>query len=176
MSQPGTITPGDATASERKALAASWHAGEREMQRRAGVEAVLAGLAPRVYRDQLSDAQQAFFQRLTYLIAGSVDATGSVWASVLEGPAGFVAAKSPSDLAVTNTRDPSDPADAGLNDGDSVGLLGIDLSMRRRLRINGRVRRQSADHFTVQIEQGFGNCPKYIQARDAFPSVFAPPP
>ncbi|WP_310476569.1 pyridoxamine 5'-phosphate oxidase family protein, partial [Sandarakinorhabdus sp.] len=60
----------------------------------------------------------------------------------------------------------ADPANAGLNDGDAIGLLGIELHSRRRNRMNGSVRRSGDDGFAVHVEHSFGNCPQYIQLRD----------
>ncbi|HVR51953.1 MAG TPA: FAD-binding oxidoreductase, partial [Pseudorhodoferax sp.] len=62
-------------------------------------------------------------------------------------------------------RDAADPADAGLDDGQAVGLLGIELMTRRRNRLNGTVRRGSHDGFDIAVAQSFGNCPRYIQNR-----------
>jgi predicted pyridoxine 5'-phosphate oxidase superfamily flavin-nucleotide-binding protein len=53
-----------------------------------------------------------------------------------------------------------------MNDGDAVGLLGIELHTRRRNRLNGLVRRISPAAFDVLVQQSFGNCPQYIQLRD----------
>ena len=61
---------------------------------------------------------------------------------------------------------PNDPADAGLDDGDSVGLLGIELHSRRRNRMKGKVRRSDDRSFDVAVAQSYGNCPQYIQQRE----------
>jgi predicted pyridoxine 5'-phosphate oxidase superfamily flavin-nucleotide-binding protein len=54
-----------------------------------------------------------------------------------------------------------------LTPGRPVGLLGIEPSTRRRNRANGVVAPSSSLHdLKVQVTQSFGNCPKYIQARD----------
>lgn len=45
------------------------------------------------------------------------------------------------------------------------GLLGIDLSTRRRIRANGRIVEHDADGIRVAVAQSFGNCPQYIQLR-----------
>jgi ferredoxin-NADP reductase/predicted pyridoxine 5'-phosphate oxidase superfamily flavin-nucleotide-binding protein len=48
-----------------------------------------------------------------------------------------------------------------------IGMLGIELATRRRNRMNGKIVSTGADHeFTLQVDLSFGNCPKYIQARD----------
>jgi predicted pyridoxine 5'-phosphate oxidase superfamily flavin-nucleotide-binding protein len=44
-------------------------------------------------------------------------------------------------------------------------LLGIQPHTRRRNRLNGRVMTSDAQGFDLHVDQSFGNCPKYIQAR-----------
>jgi predicted pyridoxine 5'-phosphate oxidase superfamily flavin-nucleotide-binding protein len=44
-------------------------------------------------------------------------------------------------------------------------LLGIEPHTRRRNRVNGHVIRSDSAGFAVHVDQSFGNCPKYIQAR-----------
>lgn len=152
---------------DRSRLASSWHAGEREMQRRAGVDETLAGLDVRILRNNLSPVQQAFYARLSYAVLGSVDRDGAPWATMIEGSPGFLAAHGSFALDVTLQRQASDPADEGLEQGNAIGMIGIDLATRRRLRMNGHIARWSPGVFRLAIDQSFGNCPKYIQARDA---------
>ena len=68
-------------------------------------------------------------------------------------------------LAVALARDPGDPAEAGFEDGEAIGLLGIELHTRRRNRMNGNVRRLDDSGFTIAVGQSYGNCPQYIQLR-----------
>jgi predicted pyridoxine 5'-phosphate oxidase superfamily flavin-nucleotide-binding protein len=93
--------------------------------------------------------QQAFYARLSYAVVGSVDRSGAPWATMIEGQPGFLAAHGAFALDVTTERDASDPANAGLEDGDAIGLLGIDLSVRRRLRLNGHIQRRSPGGFRL---------------------------
>jgi predicted pyridoxine 5'-phosphate oxidase superfamily flavin-nucleotide-binding protein len=53
-----------------------------------------------------------------------------------------------------------------MTDGAAIALLGIQLSTRRRNRVNGTVERTRPDRFAIAIEQAFGNCPRYIQRRN----------
>lgn len=46
-----------------------------------------------------------------------------------------------------------------------AGLLAIDLARRMRARINGMLRRR-ATGFTLDVEQAYPNCMKYIQRRE----------
>ncbi|MEZ5833350.1 MAG: pyridoxamine 5'-phosphate oxidase family protein [Dongiaceae bacterium] len=142
-----------------------WHAGEIAMQRSVGIAEKMAAHG-HVLRDHLIEQHRAFYPQLPFVVAGTVDAAGDAWATVLSGRPGFLVSPDPARLSIAAARDPFDPADGGMNDGDSIGLLGIDLHSRRRNRLNGSVRRTDGGGFDVLVEQSFGNCPQYIQQRD----------
>ncbi len=150
-----------------------WHVGEIALQTRIGVADRMAVLGRRVVRDFMPDQHRSFYAQLPYLVAGSVDSAGDVWATLLTGAPGFAESPDPRTLTVAGRRDPNDPADVGMNDGDAVGLLGIELHSRRRNRVNGRIRRDSDLGFSVGVEHAFGNCPQYIQLRSWEPGSVA---
>lgn len=143
-----------------------WHSGEITLQRAIGVADRMAVAGRKVIRDYMPDQHRNFYAGLPFLVAGSVDADGAVWATLLAGAPGFASSPDPRTLAFALRRDAADPADAGLNDGDAIGLLGIELHSRRRNRMNGMVRRSDDDGFSVSVEHSFGNCSQYIQLRD----------
>lgn len=142
-----------------------WHRGEVEIQRSVGVEARMDGIGRRVIRDYLLDQHRAFFPQLPFLVVGGVDPAGAPWATIVAGQPGFISSPDIHTLSIKAARQPSDPADAGMEECDSVGLLGIELHTRRRNRMNGALRR-TADGFDVVVDQSYGNCPQYIQLRD----------
>jgi predicted pyridoxine 5'-phosphate oxidase superfamily flavin-nucleotide-binding protein len=143
-----------------------WHAGELEMQRSAGSAEKLATRGHLLLRDHLIDQHRQFYPQLPFIVAGAVDRQGDAWATILAGKPGFLQSPDPHRLSIAAARDPRDPADGGMDAGDSVGLLGIELHTRRRNRLNGLVRRTAAQAFDVEVRQSFGNCPQYIQLRD----------
>ncbi|UVO19509.1 pyridoxamine 5'-phosphate oxidase family protein [Stutzerimonas stutzeri] len=145
--------------------ASPWHAGERALQERFNVAERLAVLGRQVIRDYMPEQHRAFFHQLPFMVVGAVDADNRPWATVLEGPEGFVSSADPQHLFLAAHADPQDPAAAGLRAGQAIGLLGIELHTRRRNRMNGVIRRASVDGFEVVVEQSYGNCPKYIQER-----------
>ena len=144
-----------------------FHAGELAMQERAGSRQRLAESAPRGIRDHMPDQHRELFEQLPFLLAGSVDAQGQPWASVLAGPPGFVRSPDPRLLRVDARPLPHDPLAFTLRGGMAIGLLGIQPHTRRRNRMNGRVVALDAEGFAVQVGQSFGNCPKYITPREA---------
>jgi len=147
----------------------TWHAGETALQDRVGVRERMAEVGPRVIRPFMPDQHRAFYQRLPFLVLGSVDATGAAWATILEGAPGFVAAPTPTRLEIAARLPDDDPAGAALGDGAAVGLLGIELHTRRRNRVNGVIA-LTPQGFHVAVDQSFGNCPRYIQLRDLYPA------
>jgi uncharacterized protein len=120
-------------------------------------------------RPFMPDQHRAFFGLLPYLFVATTDAQGWPVASVLTGAPGFATSPDPTHLHIAAHLTADDPAAAGLAEGRPVGLLGLDLSTRRRNRANGTVESVDATGFSVAIEQSFGNCPQYIQTRRAEP-------
>ncbi|MES2414016.1 MAG: pyridoxamine 5'-phosphate oxidase family protein [Pseudomonadota bacterium] len=145
-----------------------FHEGERAVQARvgAGVAEKLAEIGPRVIRDFMPDQHREFFEQLPFVIVGSEDGEGQPWASVLAAPAGFIESPNPHALTIRAKPRAGDPLEHTLADGAQIGLLGIEPHTRRRNRMNGVVQGVSDDGFSVHVEQSFGNCPKYIQARE----------
>ncbi|KMZ13893.1 Flavohemoprotein (Hemoglobin-like protein) (Flavohemoglobin) (Nitric oxide dioxygenase) [Candidatus Burkholderia humilis] len=120
----------------------------------------------RVVRDYMPEQHRQFFAQLPFMIVGAVDDAGDPWATLIAGRPGFMQTPDATTLAITHARDPLDPADAGMNDGASIDMLGIELHTRRHNRMNGVMHRRGASAFEVAVEQSFGNCPQYIQLRD----------
>jgi predicted pyridoxine 5'-phosphate oxidase superfamily flavin-nucleotide-binding protein len=143
----------------------TFHEGELALQQLAGSRARLAEAGPRVIRDHMPEQHREFFAQLPFLIAGTVDARGQPWASVLAGEPGFVNTPDPWHLSVHAQPLPHDPLGQTLAAGIPIGLLGIEPHTRRRNRLNGRVTHVGENAFGVEVGQSFGNCPKYIQAR-----------
>jgi uncharacterized protein len=153
-----------------------FHAGERALQHLAGVRERMAEIGPRVIRDYMPDQHREFFTRLPFLIVGSLDAEGQPWPSVLHGPVGFAHSLDPRRLRIDALPSAGSVLAAGLTPDAPLGLLGIQLYTRRRNRLNGRVGIIDANGFELEVEQSFGNCSKYIHAREALPQEDADGP
>lgn len=137
-----------------------FHRDELAAQAMAGKSARGAPIRP-----FMPDQHRAFFAGLPYLFVAAADAEGWPAASVLSGQAGFVQSPDPATLLVNGTPDAGDPAAPGLAIGREVGLLGLDLTNRRRNRANGQLTEVDDDGLTVRVAQSFGNCAQYIQTR-----------
>lgn len=158
---------------EREDGPSPYHAGEQAAQARAGVRERAERMGRRMIRAFMPDQHREFFAAQPFLAIGSIDGEGRPWASLLAGPPGFVTSPDARHLHVAARPLPGDPLAASLREGAAVGILGIELATRRRNRVNGRLRAVSAGGFTVEVAQSFGNCPQYIQRRDAVPRAAA---
>ena len=144
-----------------------FHAGERALQQRVGVRERLAEVAPLMVRDHMPAPHRELFGKLPFVLLGSVDADGQPHASLLAAPPGFLRTPDAQTLAVDALPHPADPLAAALRVGASLGVLGVEPHTRRRNRMNGVVSMVHTSGFEIGVRQSFGNCPKYIQAREA---------
>jgi uncharacterized protein len=145
--------------------ASPFHAGELAIQSRLGFQAQIDKQGRQFIRDYLLEQHRQFFNQLYYVIVGTVDESGSPWASILVGAPGFLFSPDDRSLQITATPLYGDPLANILAPGIDIGLLGIELQTRRRNRLNGIVTSQHPEGFEVRVGQSFGNCPQYIQAR-----------
>jgi hypothetical protein len=145
-----------------------FHEGELDAQRRAHEDEIAARVS-KVIKPIIVAGAVPFIRQQPMVIAGSEDSAGNVWASILFGKPGFLDPSSDAkrlmihlDLALPQ---PNDPLLDNLEHRHEVGLLAIELSTRRRLKINGPVQRLG-NTLTVEVAESYTICPKYIQKRD----------
>jgi hypothetical protein len=151
----------DAAAAARRG---PYHAGELEVQRRAGVQEE-AGRVGRIVSPTLTGSVARLMAAHRLAVAASLDEDSRVWASLLTGPAGFLHPVDARLMLVESHPRPTDPLARNLQVRSELGLLAIDLATRRRLRFNGRALHDAERGIFLAVEQVYGNCPKYIQAR-----------
>jgi uncharacterized protein len=160
---------GDAADMSATVEGSPFHTDELEAQARAGQAAKGSGI-----RNFMPDQHRSFFPLLPYLFVAAADAEGWPLATMLTGRPSFVHAPDPFTLRIDSTPEPEDPATTALVRGQNIGILGLDLTTRRRNRANGRIVDFDATGLTVAVSQSFGNCAKYIQRRtthDAPPAL-----
>jgi uncharacterized protein len=138
-----------------------FHRGELAIQARMGVREQMDQQGRQVIREFLPPQHRQFFAQLSYVMVGTVDATGNPWASILVGNPGFLSSPDDRTLHVAATPLFGDPIAMILTDKIDIGLLGIELQTRH-------------DGFEIQVRQCFGNCPKYIQVRKSKLAEFDP--
>ena len=143
-----------------------FHPGERAIQQRAGVRDKMEAVGRRVLRDFMPDQHREFFAGLPFLVLGTIDDAGWPSASIVAGAPGFASTPDATTLRIRARPLAGDAAAANLRVGADVGVVGIDFATRRRNRANGTVKAVDEGGFDIGVKQSFGNCPKYIQARD----------
>ena len=146
--------------------ASPFHAGERAVQERLGVRDRLERQGRQMVRAFLPGQHRAFYAGLPWLLVASADGQGRPWCSALCGEPGFLSSPDPAHLRVGALPRAGDPLTGNLAPDARVGLLGLDPATRRRNRLNGRVAALDGGGFLVAVDQAFGNCPQYIQARE----------
>lgn len=153
-----------------------FHAGEQAVQDRADVSPEWREKAAHFILPEMSDRHRGFLESVGLLFTALLDPAGRPWATPIVGGPGIALAQSPSDLVLARAPDLVGPLWLDTAPGAPVGLLGIDLLTRQRVRINGRIRAHEPDGLAVAVDQAFGNCPQYIQSRafDEQPSGRAP--
>ena len=147
------------------AAVSPFHKGEQDIQTRLEMREQIEDIGQRFIRDHLPDEHREFYAGLPYLVVGSVDAAGRPWASLLAGRPGFISTPDAKTLAIATRPTFGDPLNEALIDGTRLGFLGIDYQERRRNRLTGRLINVDENGMRVHVDQSFGNCPKYIQAR-----------
>ena len=143
-----------------------FHRGERDIQSRLGVREQMEAQGRRFIRDHLPEQHQEFYKGLPFVLLGTVDSSGRPWASILFGRPGFADASDPRTLNLLTRPVFGDPLNDNLASGLQAGLLGIDYDSRRRNRLTARVAAFDEDAIQLEIDQTFGNCPRYIQTRN----------
>jgi predicted pyridoxine 5'-phosphate oxidase superfamily flavin-nucleotide-binding protein len=142
-------------------IAVQERAGERDVARRHG-----AIISSRIAPGALPFLVQ---QRLIALSAAGDD--GHLWTSVWCGEPGFVRSEDGQHVSILPplmslmSGAPDDPVLRRLGVGRDLGILAIELTSRRRLRINGTVDAISTAEIGVAVRESVPNCPKYIQRR-----------
>lgn len=154
-----------------------FHAGEIAIQERLGErsQAVLNG---RMIWPAVPAAARAFVREQLAFGVGWQDASGRPWAAMIGGEAAGATCDADGTIVTIQTAAMthlSGRVRESLRVAERLGLLFIDFTTRRRLRVNGTVGAAFASAVRVHVEQAFPNCPKYIQQREALAST-APAP
>ena len=142
-----------------------FHEGERRMHIKLGVVERLDDLGSRMIRKEMPDQHREFFAMLRLVHLGAVDNAGHPWAIYRVGDKGFM--KSPDSRTLNISSRPSigEPQGINLSQGAKISVLGLEYETRRRNRMNGTIKEAKGDRLKIDVDQSYGNCPKYIQTR-----------
>lgn len=143
-----------------------FHSGERQVQRMTG-EAIIANSVGRIVNDVIAGGAINFIEKQPLVVVSSIDSIGHVWASLLIGDFGFAKVSTPKILVFDNDIINSNKEDVfykNIAENPEVGSLFIELSSRKRFRINGNTS-INENKIEIKIQEAYPNCPKYIQRR-----------
>ncbi len=144
-----------------------YHEGELQAQSLAGEQEKALSMA-RVFRDALQPAAMDFIGLQPMCVIASMGKRGEVWASILTGAPGFVSINNSRCISIDLSMPRcavDDPLWRNLDEGGQVGILFIEFSSRRRLRVNGRAQLSDGGSLLVNIDRTYGNCPRNITRR-----------
>lgn len=141
-----------------------FHRGEIAVQERAGVRSEAARIGKSL-QSTMPPAAREFLRQREFIVLGSLDENGRVWASLLTGPPGFLHAPDERTLNIAAEIASGDPLADNLRTHPQVGTLTMDLATRRRMRLNGEAE-ITATGIAIQAREVMSLCPKYIQARE----------
>lgn len=147
----------------RVLLMSTYHNGELEAQRRAGVREV-ADKVGRIIGPTIPAPAAAFLAQRSFVIVSTLCA-GRVHASVLSGLPGFAEAVDVSTISLHPSAGDGATVSRDLGDTDSIGLLAIDFATRRRMRVNGTGHAQAGE-IRITTREVYANCPQYIHPRE----------
>jgi predicted pyridoxine 5'-phosphate oxidase superfamily flavin-nucleotide-binding protein len=146
----------------------AYHAGEIAVQERIGEREVAVRRAS-IVGERLAPGARGFLDQQGVAAVAAEAPDGSVWVSFWCGAPGFLRSDESGEYvgftAALDLTAPGDPVRDIVRAGSPLGMVVIDLSTRRRLRINGVVNRAAAAGFVLEVRETLGNCPKYIQRR-----------
>ncbi|MGW6389761.1 pyridoxamine 5'-phosphate oxidase family protein [Streptomyces sp. NPDC055103] len=152
-----------------------YNPGSLAVQSRFGVRDLAAHVG-RSITPGIRPVAAAFLEAQPMLVVGAADPEGRVWSTLLTGAPGFTRATGPHTVSVAGGVPAHDPLAAAVTTaGTPVGTIALDPRTRRRMRLNG-IARPSARGFTIEAEQVFSNCPKYLQKREWYGSDSAARP
>ncbi len=155
-----------------------FHSGELHIQTRAG-EAPIARRNGQLIANRIPNGALKFVDKQPFVVAASLDGQQAIWVSLLAGQPGFLKAESPeivqlnTDYLVSAT---DDSFWTNVVQQPVVGLLFIELSSRKRLKVNGPVSVTANEAgLRVHVQEAFPLCPRYIQRRQVEVVATTPP-
>jgi len=150
------------------------------VQQRAGTTDAADAIL-RAIRHEIPQPVETFLREQHLLVVAGIatggDASEHVWASLLTGTPGFVSVTDPRSVSIDAAFIASDPLYHAFDRTAPVGLLAIELSTRRRVRLNGHAQRLNADGpLVMHVDDVFPNCRQHIRAREIVHDAVAEAP
>ena len=148
------------------------HEGELHVQAKRHAPPELTQMIAGAIHDEMTRQHADYYRRLQYFPLGVTDERGRPWATILGNPE--TSAVSAALLKVVARVHPGDPfvraVGASLPGPRLFAGVGIDFTMRSRIKIAGSVDAATLDGetltLTLRANEHMGNCPKYITVRE----------
>ena len=144
-----------------------FHDGEIEVQNIVGERAMASKLGSMI-QNSITLRALDFIREQSIIWIGIEDQDSCLWSFPLFGSSGFIDPGNGEQLDINFDGNFYFPDEwrSQLKKGKYIGCLVIDLSTRRRIRINGHIGDISNKRLLVDVEQAYPNCPKYIRKRE----------
>lgn len=141
-----------------------YHQGELQVQELAG-ESMIAVRNGRIVKNEIIKGAIPFLEKQPMIIVSSADRNQKVWISALMGQEGIASVQDTQHIQLLSSKIKSAHTDifyANALQHPQVGMLFIELSSRRRYRINGSLSPHE-EGYLIDVKEAYANCPKYIQ-------------
>ena len=145
-------------------MKSKFHSGEIAIQSRAGVRDT-AERVSRIMSANLPRNAQYFLEMQRMVVIGTIDENEQVQASLLIGNPGFIKALDNKTIQIDTSVIQDDSITKNIQNRTEIGILAIDLASRLRLKIKGNAQLMDGC-ISITIKRAYGQCPKYIQARE----------
>ncbi|EWH11668.1 oxidoreductase, FAD-binding protein [Catenovulum agarivorans DS-2] len=144
----------------------AFHAGEQKLHQQLGISRKMEKIGNQYIRNFMPEQHQSFYQQLPFIWLGFVDKHKQPWATALFNTQDqLVTIKNDKELAITFDSQLQDNKFQPSNAFSDIALLGIEPWTRRRNRLSVSISHWTNTAIELKVKQSFGNCPKYIQAR-----------
>jgi predicted pyridoxine 5'-phosphate oxidase superfamily flavin-nucleotide-binding protein len=150
---------------EKETPRSHFHSSEAAIHQRFGISKRIVKKTHALIREVMPQQHRDFFEHLPMIIIATTDHHGQPWATPITGTPPFITSPNNKTLIIQQSSPLHNILQLDLHAGKKIGVLGIDLSTRRRNRMNGIIKRQQAQGLSIHVEQSFGNCKKYIQPK-----------
>jgi len=143
-----------------------YHAGELAVQRINGVQQQAARLA-KMIQPTIPEAAFKFLRQQTMLWVAVEEKDNKVRAFPVTGLPQFLNPHRGEKLEVCfSAHHPVNEIwRQSLAMNKTIGCIALEFSSRRRIRINGVIKKLSDTSMTIEVKQAYTNCPKYIRNR-----------
>lgn len=146
-----------------------FHPGEEKMQALAGEEQI-ARRNSQLIANRIPNGAIKFVDKQPFAIVASMDTNQNIWVSLLAGQPGFVKVEDPESIRLNTYYLVSAQDDilwTNIAGHPVLGMLFIELSTRKRLKVNGRLSTEPGiSGFLLEVQECFPLCPRYIQRRE----------